>query len=712
MSVPTARLRLKRYAVVAKSILSEGSAPPTGSDGVRPATNESTPKYCGRSMQNARIKKWVPPYTPPGKTDLFYINSILATLWREPDGSLPRLGNPQDPLDDLIYLMLTRRGQIRQAQQLFESLRRSLISQGHSKPDWPAFLDQGVEAMARCFTPLGMGQTRAREMHAALTLIKDRFGQLSLDLLRRWSNTRCIEFLCSLPGVSLKTAACVMLYTLGRQLFPSDVHCNRVLARLGVLPPEYSRQDKHKKAQRLLLDGRIPGEMAFSLHVTLIRHGQEICTSSKPQCHRCPLRGFCADYRRRAAQQWETDREEPSCVDLFSGAGGTSIGISRPIEWGHDPNARTKPTMRIALAAEFDRWAHKTYTTNHPEVPVERVLLKDLTTPDAIQCIRKAVANESNLVLIFGGPPCQNVSLIGTTGRKAATARRKRFSPATYIAFRDIVKSLRTRFFVMENVPGLFAAADGKARRDILEDFSDLYATREVHVDAHDHGVPQRRHRILIVGVLKGKNAKLAETALEFLIGRMTTPLERRAWAATFGEAVSDLPAVEPSCGEEFDKHHAPGTVQLSAYQETLKNGSDLIYNHVARPNNQRDLELYALLQPGEIAWDAHEKYNRQDLMIYRNDVFLDKYRRQVWDAPSTTVVAHLAKDGHMFIHPRQVRSITVREAARLQSFPDDFIVTGPRTEQFRQVGNAVPPLLGARIRSAVLETLERFFSE
>ena len=147
---------------------------------------------------------------------------------------------------------------------------------------------------------------------------------------------------------------------------------------------------------------------------------------------------------------------------------------------------------------------------------------------------------------------------------------------------------------------------------------------------------------------------------------------------------VSDLPAVKPSDGQEFGKHHAPGTVQLSTYQETLKNGSDFDLQP-CRPNNERDLELYALLKPGEIAWDAHEKYHRQDLMIYRNDVFLDKYRRQVWDAPSTTVVAHLAKDGHMFIHPRQVRSITVREAARLQSFPDDFI--RDRTED-----RAVPP--------------------
>ena len=95
-------------------------------------------------MQNVRIKKGVPPYTPPGKPDLFYINSILATLWREPDDSLPHLGNPEDPLDDLIYLMLTRRGQIRQAQRLSETLRRNLISRGQTKPDWSNAIHLGA----------------------------------------------------------------------------------------------------------------------------------------------------------------------------------------------------------------------------------------------------------------------------------------------------------------------------------------------------------------------------------------------------------------------------------------------------------------------------------------------------------------------------------------------------------------------------------------
>ncbi len=376
--------------------------------------------------------------------------------------------------------------------------------------------------------------------------------------------------------------------------------------------------------------------------------------------------------------------------------------------------------MRIALAVELDRWAHKTYAINHPEIPLNGLLQVDLTRHTAVEKIRRALSGEPNLVLIIGGPPCQKVSLIGTTGRRLATSKYARFDrrrgAETYIAFRDVVRTLRIRFFILENVPGLFAANDGTACQDIIEDFSDLYSTASIHVEAHDHGVPQHRRRILIVGVLKRGSPEIAHDALTFLLDRLLTPLQHSPWVATFGEAVSDLPPLKPSSGTEFGRYPlSADTASLSgrqrtAYQLAMQNGSSMIFNHVARPNNERDIKLYALLRPGEVGADAHRKYNRPDLMIYRNDIFLDKYRRQVWGAPSTTIVAHLARDGHMFIHPRQVRSITVREAARLQSFPDDFIFLGPRTEQFRQVGNAVPPLLGARIRTAVLETLQRFY--
>ncbi len=356
------------------------------------------------------------------------------------------------------YLMLTRRGHINKAQLVFESIRSSLMSDNFEKPDWARFIDQGVEKMARRFDCLGMGQTRAREIHAALTKIRNCFGEITLDPLRKWSNNRCLDFLCALPGVSLKTAACVMLYTLNRDIFPSDVHCNRVLARLGVLPQKYERQDLHKKAQKLLLDGRIPEGMAFSLHVSLVLHGQNICTIRSPRRHLCPVRGFCAWYRRRASSKWLKDRGQPSCVDLFSGAGGTSIGLSRPIEWGHEPRASKTATMRIALAAELDPWARKTYATNHPEIPVSRVMEADLTASETQKKIKKLLANEPNLVLVVGGPPCQNVSLIGKSGRRMATGKGERFDQRkgaeTYVAYRDIVKSLKTRFFVKAGFTG------------------------------------------------------------------------------------------------------------------------------------------------------------------------------------------------------------------------------------------------------------------
>ncbi len=117
------------------------------------------------SVPPAKILKWVPPFTEPGEPDLFYINHILSAFWQDPDGSLPRLGNPDDPLDDLVFLMLTRRSRIHQARSLFEALRARLCREPGGKPEWGALLDEGVGGMAREFHRLGMGRIRARGIH-------------------------------------------------------------------------------------------------------------------------------------------------------------------------------------------------------------------------------------------------------------------------------------------------------------------------------------------------------------------------------------------------------------------------------------------------------------------------------------------------------------------------------------------------------------------
>jgi DNA (cytosine-5)-methyltransferase 1 len=549
-----------------------------------------------------------------------------------------------------------------------------------------------------------MGMVRAGELHAALRVIRDQLGDVTLEPLRHWNNQRCLAFLSALPGVGPKTAQCVMLYALRRKVFPADTHCIRVLARLGVIPLEFEDQARHKEAQKLLADGRIPSDLCYSLHVTLIRHGQEVCTPPNPRCDQCALRGLCAHYRAERHREWEAAKSAPSVIDLFAGAGGTSLGMSRPVEFGNSAGAARTRTLRIAFAADNDKWAVKSYYQNHPELPGDRVRRMDLTVPGAAREIRKAVPRDENVVLVVGGPPCKGFSLIGTTGRRTAKARPGAFARQkgneTYRAFRDIVLTVGARFFIMENVPALLAANNSTAWEQIRQDFADQYEVSHVFVDAYQQvGAPQYRRRVIIAGVRRGREGKQrAQNALSFLITKLSSVLPRADWAPAFGKAVSDLPSLGSGKGYEFFRwprtdlgptngEAASGKKSgLTSYQNVMRNGSALLYNHVARPNNPRDLELYALLQPGQVGADVIHVYNRPDLMIYRNDIFDDKYRRQVWDEPSTTIVAHLAKDGHMFIHPRQTRSITVREAARLQSFPDDFIFFGPRTEQFRPI--------------------------
>jgi DNA (cytosine-5)-methyltransferase 1 len=139
-----------------------------------------------------------------------------------------------------------------------------------------------------------------------------------------------------------------------------------------------------------------------------------------------------------------------------------------------------------------------------------------------------------------------------------------------------------------------------------------------------------------------------------------------------------------------------------------LLSHSLILYNHTVRYHNERDLELYSLLRPGEDSIHVVERHGRADLMRYRRDVHEDKYWRLRGDRPSKTIVAHLAKDGNGYVHPSQIRSISIREAARLQSFHDDYAFCGAASDQWTQLGNAVPPLLAEKIGRSFLQVLKK----
>lgn len=182
--------------------------------------------------------------------------------------------------------------------------------------------------------------------------------------------------------------------------------------------------------------------------------------------------------------------------------------------------------------------------------------------------------------------------------------------------------------------------------------------------------------------------------------------------AITFDEATFDLPPRTANGGAVVDLWRARPPHDDPRFRRYLRrfrltSASRLLFNHTVRYHNERDLELYALLAPGEDSVHALERHQRADLMRYRVDVFDDKYARLRGDRPSKTIVSHLAKDGNGYIHPHQVRSISFREAARLQSFHDEYVFCGSPTDQWVQLGNAVPPVLGEAIGRSFMAVLQ-----
>jgi DNA (cytosine-5)-methyltransferase 1 len=317
---------------------------------------------------------------------------------------------------------------------------------------------------------------------------------------------------------------------------------------------------------------------------------------------------------------------------------------------------------------------------------------------------------QEKIRVVVGGPPCQGFSMIGHRVRGLNKSVRFRDDPRNklYKEFLIFVSKARPDFFVMENVHGLFSAAHGRYKKEILEDFSQDYAVRAIVLDAADFGIPQYRKRIFIIGA---RIRPEGVTEAEMRVSRITDDLLNQGTSHTpqisVREAIGDLPFLRNGAGRDFESYQR-GPLE-STYSRFMRNGQRVLFNHRARPNNDDDVAIYGELRPGEtIAQLISRQPEMRRHFKYRNDVFKDKYKKQIYDGPSSTIVAHLSKDGHMFVHPdgRQRRTLTVREAARLQSFPDDYFFCGSRGSQFQQVGNAVPPLLAKAIAQEIAQYL------
>ena len=399
-------------------------------------------------------------------------------------------------------------------------------------------------------------------------------------------------------------------------------------------------------------------------------------------------------------------------IDLFAGAGGLSEGFMACgfIPLAHvEMNEHACDTLRTRACYWWLKHngmldLYRNYLTGrisqkelYSYVPTEildTVICKEMsdqTMPDIFQGIDNAMqkVGECNVDLILGGPPCQAYSIVGR-GRKDMSHDPRNHLYRQYLSVLD---RYRPEMFVFENVPGLETAGKGAYLRLIQSSFEERGYQLEYHIqNASDYGVLQNRKRIILVGWKK-------ESGLYY------PKLVKRRPNVTVGVLFDDLPPLKP--GEE-KQEYVSGNLPEYLEKTGIRTMEDVLTWHVARKHIPRDREIYRIAIR---RWfDNHERLTYgelpQELRTHKNTAaFHDRFKVvERDDVACHTMVAHIAKDGHYYIHPdiEQARSISVREAARIQSFPDSFFFEGPRTAAFVQIGNAVPPLLAKAIAEAI----------
>jgi DNA (cytosine-5)-methyltransferase 1 len=284
-----------------------------------------------------------------------------------------------------------------------------------------------------------------------------------------------------------------------------------------------------------------------------------------------------------------------------------------------------------------------------------------------------------------------------------------------YKHYIEILEKLNPKIFIFENVTGLLSSKpDGKRIFPLIveelkkRDYNVYDNPNDIVLNSVHYGVPQIRKRVILIGIRNDLDIS-SKDIYNLIEKRYYAPNEQENGLKkyrTVYDAIGDLPLLFPGEGEDEIEFQSDSDNEYVKIMR--KENRDKLYNHVARKHNELDRERYKILsQNGWQLKDLNEI--RPDLVHYNPKHFANRYTVQEFDKPSRTVVAHLYKDGNLFIHPdpNQERTFTVREAARVQSFPDDFRFLGARTHQYKQVGNAVPPLMSYQIAKAIKKVLE-----
>ncbi|PSB33705.1 DNA cytosine methyltransferase [Stenomitos frigidus] len=384
----------------------------------------------------------------------------------------------------------------------------------------------------------------------------------------------------------------------------------------------------------------------------------------------------------RAYAQKAQKAKKPLAIDLFCGAGGLSLGLQ-------------EAGFNVILGVDSYQQAAETHKAHFGGVS----LCEDLSKPEVIDAIGEALKGIA-IALVAGGPPCQPFSQAGKSKIRHLVQEGARHQDderrELWQSFVAVVERIKPQAVLVENVPDMALGDDAIVLRQLVAALEALnYDVHTRILAAWQYDIPQFRQRLFLVGVRSGTAFKFPEPV------RDTKPKLR--------DAIADLPVVEAGAKKLVIPYQEPE--KLSRFQKWCRRGvaaeeQNKLYDHIVRAVREDDLEAFRLMDHQTRYSDLPEALKR-----YRDDIFDDKYKRLGWDEPSRSITAHLARDGYWYIHPEQHRCLTIREAARIQSFPDWYRFCGHPSHAYRQIGGAVPPLLGKYLGKAILEATSSYDS-
>lgn len=400
--------------------------------------------------------------------------------------------------------------------------------------------------------------------------------------------------------------------------------------------------------------------------------------------------------KRKELQSAEQNADKPTIVDFFAGAGGLSCGF-------------VQAGFKVCLANDFEDVCVRTYRFNHPELPAENVIKGDIRK--IVDHIQDYISQDVDVVI--GGPPCQGFS--------SANQQRIIDDPRNelYKYYIKAVSKILPKFVVMENVKGMLKVAD-----QVVEDYGNIQEVRNGRtfsytvsyklLNSADFSVAQSRERLIYIAI---RNDVVEEQSITpqqiFDEIEAANSGNKRFLLRDALEAIKPLDAPRVKNTNEVDDEKTGKKIDCNTFKGNeneylrLINGGrkiPIVYNHKARYVNDVNYDIYRLLEQGDDASDP----KIADIMPYTNRLhcFKDKYYKLIADKPSRTITAHLRMDCHSHIHPFQVRALTPREAARCQSFPDDYLFLGAYLKTYMQIGNAVPCLMAKGIASVIKKYL------